>query len=84
MNRAELIKLDVKLNKAYWRAFCCLALVLGSMITTVMVSRIAGQPVNQQSIAEAGTPLIILFASIAAICQFFRTEVKGKIKKLEQ
>lgn len=84
MTKAELIKLELKLRKAYRRAFLCGVLIVCAMVAIVMVSMIAGQPVDQKALAEGWTPLIILMAAIAGICQFFHAGVKGKIKKLEQ
>lgn len=84
MTKPELIKLEMKLRKAYRRAFFCGVLVVAAMMTIVMVSMIAGQPVNQKAVAEAWAPLIILMAAIAGICQFFHAGVKDKIKKLDQ
>ena len=84
MSKAELIKLEMKLRKAYRSAFFCGVLVLVAMVAIVMVSMIGGQPVDQKAVAEGWTPLIMLLAAIAGICQFFHGGVKAKIKKLEQ
>jgi uncharacterized membrane protein YhaH (DUF805 family) len=84
MTKAELIKLEVKLSKAYRRAFFCGVLVIIAMMLIVMVPMIAGKPVDQKAVAESAAPFLIFFAAIAGLCQFFHSGVKAKIKRLEQ
>jgi cytochrome bd-type quinol oxidase subunit 2 len=84
MTKIELIKLEVKLRKAYRSAFFCGVLVVMAMVSIVMVSMIAGQPVDQKAVAQDWTPLIMLMAVIAGSCQFLHAGVKDKIRKLEQ
>lgn len=83
MNEVQLTKLKVKLRKAYRSAFFCGVLVVMAMMATVMLSMIAGQPVDQKAVAEGWTPLIILMATICAVCQFFHAVVKDKLKRLK-
>lgn len=82
--KAHLIKVEAQLRKAYRSAFFCGVLIVMAMVAIVMVSMIAGQPVDQKAVAEGWTPLIILMAAISGICQFFHSGVKAKIKSLEQ
>ncbi|MBD8483921.1 hypothetical protein [Pseudomonas coleopterorum] len=84
MNKAELIKLEIKLRKAYRSAFFCGVLVVMAAVAIVMVSLIAGQPVDQKAVAQDWTPLIMLMAFIAGSCHFFHAGVKEKIRKLDR
>lgn len=81
--KAHLIKVEAQLGKAYRRAFLCGVLIIMAMMLIVMVPMIAGHPVDQKAVAERAAPFIIFMAAIAGLCQFFRSGVKAKIKRLE-
>lgn len=83
MNKTKWIELKAKLRKAYRRAFVCGLLIVMAMMSIVMVSMIAGQPVNQKAVVEACGPLIALMAAITGICHFFHGVVAEKIEKLD-
>lgn len=81
--KAHLIEVAAKLRKASRSAFFCCALIITAMMGIVMLSILAGQPVDQKKVAEDWTPLIMLMAAIYGICQFFHAGVKAKLKKLD-
>lgn len=82
--KAHLMKVEAQLRKAYRSAFFCGVLAVMAMMAIVMMSILAGEPVDQKSVAEAWAPLIIFMAAIAGICQFFHAGVKAKIKNLKE
>lgn len=83
MNVEALIKLEKKLRKAKRSSFFCGALVLMVMMAFVIVSKIGGVPVDQEAVATAGTPIVILIALITGLCSFFHSIVKAKLRRLQ-
>lgn len=80
--RSELIRLEAKLYKSYRVSFFCAFLILLVMVIFVMFSLISGQPVDQEAVAQGGTPFLVLMILIGLIFQFFHKGVKAKLASL--
>jgi len=84
MNKSGLIKLEKRLRKASRTSFICGVVVLMALMVIVILSKIGGQPVDQNAIAKAGTPLVIALAAITGLCRFFQSSVAARIRRLQQ
>lgn len=79
MNNYEWSKRASHWRKGFRISFACGVAVTCAMVALVFIAGVSGQAIDQQALVKDFGPLIILFASISAICQLGYSWAKTKM-----